>query len=137
MPATPTLLRDADGGTIVVQEGESCNITWTPEDLLGAAILKTNLITLTVTQFDNETAVVINSRNAQSVLDANNGVVSTAGVLTLRLDGSDTISVGTVAAGAKQIHGLEFIWTWNDGVAVRTGKSNPVGYEVQKLVAPT
>ena len=126
----PTLLKDGLE-SLVVDAAESCKITWTPEDLDGAAILKVNLISLNVTLYDNATNSVVNSRNAQSVIDVNGGTVSTAGVLTLRLTPTDTAIVGTVAEGVKQTRCIEFIWTWNDGVAVQTGVEVR-GFEIQQ-----
>ena len=141
MPATPTLMRSGNAATlgqaVVVQEGESCNLVFTPTDIVGAAILKANLVTLTITVFDLTTSAVVNSRNAQNVIDANNGTVDTAGVLTMRLQPADTVIVGTVADGAKQVRSVQLVWTFNDGVAVRTGKSDPLGFEIQKLAAVT
>ena len=137
MATTPTLLRDSAGLAVVVQEGESCNITTTFQDLTGTAIIKANIITLTVTLFDWVTSAAINSRNAQNVLDANNGTVVSDGTLTLRLGPLDNIIVGSPASGTKEIHCCVFKWTWHDGVATRTGESDPLGIQVQNLPAVT
>lgn len=141
MAATPTLMRSGNAATlgqaVVVQEGESCNLVFTPTDVVGAAIVKANLITLKFTLFDLTTSSVVNSRNDQSVIDANQGAVDTAGVLTMRLGPLDTVIVGTNAAGSKQVRCVQLNWTFNDGVAVRTGKSDPTGFEIQKLAAVT
>ena len=137
MATTPTLLRDSAGLAVVVQEGESCNLTVTFQDMTGATINKASLITLTCTLFDWTTAAVINSRNAQTVLDANNGLVASDGTLTLRLGPLDNIIVGTPASGTKEIHCCLFTWTWSDGVATRTGRSDPLGVQVQNLPAVT
>jgi len=137
MAATPTIMRTSAGAAAVVQEGESCNLRLVPTDIDGAAILKANLITLTFTLFDLATSAVVNSRNAQNVLDANDGTVDTAGVLTMRLGPLDTVIVGTVANNAKQVRCVQLAWTFNDGVAVRTGKSDPLGFHVQNLATVT
>lgn len=133
MATTPTLLRDTSGLAVIVQEGESCNVVTTFLDLAGAAIAKAAIITLTVTLYDYLTSTVINSRNAQTVLDANNGAVASNGTLTLRLGPLDNVIVGTPASGAKEIHCCIFKWTFNDGVATRTGESEPLGITVQNL----
>lgn len=142
---TITIMRKAaddattPGGDVVTQEGESCNLRFVPTDMAGNAILKANLITLTLKLFDVTTSVTVNGRGPtpQNVLDANNGTVDTAGVLTMRLQPADNAIVGTVAPGRTQVRGVELAWTWNDGVAERTGKSDPLGYEIQKLAAVT
>lgn len=136
MPSVkPKLMRDADGVAVVVQEGESCNVTSTFTDLDGNALNKLALITLTATLYDWATSAVINSRNAQDVLDANNGTLTSQGVLTLRLGPSDNAIVGTPSSGAIELHCLVLKWTFNDGVATRTGESEPLGIQVQNIPA--
>lgn len=137
MRVPPTLMKSSNGESVVVQEGESTNLRFVPTDLDGAEIIKANLITMTITIFDFFSSTVVNSRNAQNVIDANDGMVDTAGVLTLRLQPADTAVVGAIAAGAKQIRCVVLIWTFNDGVAVRTCKSDPLGFEIQKLATVT
>lgn len=133
MAVTVTALKDSDGAAVTVQEGESCNVVVTFQDLAGATIVKANLITLTATLFDLRSSAAINSRSVQSVLDANGGAVATDGTLTLRLQPADNAIIGNVAAGDVQVHILEFVWTWSDGVLTRTGHSGPLGISVEKL----
>lgn len=122
---------------MIVQEGESCNVVCAFIDMSGVAILKASLISLTVSLWNLNTTLRINNRKDQSVLDVNNGVVATDGALTLRLGSLDNIIAGTLSAGEIETHVLEFTWTWNDGVAVRTGKSEPLWLQVEKLVVVT
>lgn len=137
MSTTPTLLLDENGEALIVQEGESCNVVCAFIDMSGVAILKASLISLTVSLWNLNTTLRINNRKDQSVLDVNNGVVATDGALTLRLGSLDNIIAGTLSAGEIETHVLEFTWTWNDGVAVRTGKSEPLWLQVEKLVVVT
>ena len=143
---TPTITimrRAADdpidpGGDVVVQEGESCDVTAVFKDNSGTAIAKAALITLTASLYDLLTNASINSRLAQSVLDANQGAVATDGTLTLRLGPLDNVIVGTtLATGKTETHCLQLNWTWNDGVSVRTGKSEPLGIKVEQLPTVT
>ena len=115
-------LLTSGGSKLIVDEGESCNITAIPEDMDGVAIAKASLITLTATLYNEGDASIINSRSAQSVLDANGGTVASNGTLTLRLQPADATIVGTVAVGDMQTHVLVLTWTWSDGVLTRTGK---------------
>ena len=128
---------DENGEALIVQEGESCNVVCAFIDMSGVAILKASLISLTVSLWNLNTTLRINNRKDQSVLDVNNGVVATDGALTLRLGSLDNIIAGTLSAGEIETHVLEFTWTWNDGVAVRTGKSEPLWLQVEKLVVVT
>jgi hypothetical protein len=110
------------GEVVIVDEGESCNVTAIPEDMAGNAIAKASLLTLAATLYDEATEAIINSRSAQSVLDANGGAVASNGTLTLRLQVEDSPISGTVSTGAIEWHVLMLTWTWNDGVLPRTGK---------------
>ena len=114
-------LKDASGKALVVQQGEDCDVVVSFADMTGAAILKAALATLTATLFDETTSTTINSRSAQSVLDANGGTVTSGGVLTLRLGPLDNVIVGSVAVGDVERHVLRLAWTWSDGVQTRTG----------------
>jgi hypothetical protein len=107
---------------VIVDEGESCNVTVTFQDMAGDAIVKASLLSLTATLYDEATESIINSRNAQSVLDANGGTVASDGTLTLRLQPLDAVIVGTLDAGEIEAHVLLIGWTWSDGVLTRTGK---------------
>ena len=114
-------LKDAAGKALVVQQGEDCDVVVSFTDMAGAAILKAALATLTATLFDESTSTTINSRSAQSVLDANGGTVTSGGVLTLRLGPLGNVIVGSVAVGDVERHVLRLTWTWSDGVQNRTG----------------
>ena len=131
MPAT--LIRASDGDLVNVQEGESCNIVATFKDLNGNAIVKASLITLTMTLALESTSAAINGRGPtpQNVLDANGGTVASDGTLTLRLQPADNSIIGTPLDGTIEVHVIEFEWTWNDGVAVRTGHSGPLGIYIE------
>ena len=112
--------KDGAGRVVVIQEGESCNVFGTFYDG-SSAIAKTALATVTCDLFVESSGVSINSRKVQDILDANNGVVSSGGELTLRLGPLDNIIVGTPDTEGYETHILRITWTWNDGIAVRTG----------------
>lgn len=121
----PIMLRDSRDVVSVVQAGESCNVVATFQDLTGTTIAKAALLSLTVTQFEEVTKSIINSRNAQSCLDANGGLVASDGTLTLRLQPADNIITNSdTAVEGVEVHVLRFDFTWNDGVIVRTGREN-------------
>lgn len=128
-------IKDSSDKVVPVQAGESCNIVATFHDMGGTAIAKAALLSLTATLYDEATSAVINSRNAQSVLDANQGAVASDGALTLRLTPSDSVIMGTVAVGDTETHVLRLTWTWNDGVSVRTGIDEWT-LSVEKIATP-
>ena len=127
---------DENGDAQVIEEDESCNILITFSD--GDNTLeKTDLASITLTLFDVNGANIINERNAQDVKDANGGTVTDAGVLTLRLDPADNaVQSESLAAGELEDHLIRIKWTWNDGVAVRTGVSESK-LKVRKAASPS
>ena len=128
-------LLDIRDNVVTVDAGESSNIVVQFTDN-GVAIIKNNLASLKVTLFDKVTSTLINARNLQDVLDANDGVVAADGTLTLRLGPSDNIIVGTdLPDEFLEDHIARFTWTWNDGVATRTGQEE-VAFDVRKLATP-
>ena len=130
------MLRDSKNAPAVVQSGESCNVVVTFQDLTGVTIVKASLITLTVTQFEQKTAAIINSRNNQSILDANGGSVANDGTLTLRLQPLDSVIANTnTNVETSEVHVLRFDFTWSDGVSTRTGRENR-GLSVERQAAP-
>lgn len=130
------MLRDSKNARAVVQSGESCNVVVTFQDLTGVTIVKASLITLTVTQFEQKTAAIINSRNDQSILDANGGSVANDGTLTLRLQPLDSVIANTnTNVETSEVHVLRFDFTWSDGVSTRTGRENR-GLSVERQAAP-
>jgi len=130
------MLRDSKNAPAVVQSGESCNVVVTFEDLTGVTIVKASLITLTVTQFEQKTAAIINSRNNQSILDANGGSVANDGTLTLRLQPLDSvIANANTNVETNEVHVLRFDFTWSDGVSTRTGRENR-GLSIERQAAP-
>lgn len=132
----PTVLQDSDGEDALIQEGESFNLVVTFYDLAGVAIPKASLISLTCTQYDRDSRTVINSREDQNVLDANDGLVASNGVLTLRLGPLDSVLVGELAPGSSETHCYLFRWSFTDGVSTRIGKCGPLTVRVENLVEP-
>jgi hypothetical protein len=131
-------LLDPDGNCTEVEEGEVARVTVTFEDYDAASLALANILSLTLTLRNAEDDSIINSRNAQSILNANGGtVVDVSGVatLTLILDEDDNANVGGVLSGVET-HWLDLTWTWDDGTAVRTGKASYY-YDVRVLDSPT
>lgn len=130
------ILNDSNDEPVSIDQGESANIV-VQFTFAGVAISKGNLVSLTVTLYDQKTSTIINSRSLQNVLDANNGLVATDGTLTLRLGPADNIIVSTttISIGMKESHLARFNWTWTDGVSTRTG-TEEVLIRVLKLATP-
>lgn len=111
MPSIVTL-------TDEILEGTTPLYTANIVDENGDAIAVASLLTLTLTYFDVRSGTIINSRNAQNILNANNVTVATAGVpavttLTWTLQAADTALVNTFRD--TEDHYAIFRWTWPGG----------------------
>lgn len=79
----------------------------------GVAIPAATLTTLTLTLYVKETGDIINLRNAQNVLNANNVAVDSSGNLVWTVQPADH---AVVATGRKlERHRAVFDFTWNSG----------------------
>lgn len=76
-------------------ENSSRILTTTLTDKDGTAIVSGNLSYLKLTLWDKRTGSIINSRDAQSILNENGGSLSASGVLTLKLSPDDNAIVGS------------------------------------------
>lgn len=127
-------LKDVSDGTVVVLEGESCNIKGTIKDADGATV--SSLTTLTLTLYDKASDLVINSRTNQNILNANGSSFS-SGVFTIELDGSDSVIKGNgLSKGQTETHVARVTWTYSDGDSTRTGMEE-YEFPVQKLASPS
>lgn len=95
--------------TTAIAEESSAKISGTLDDLDGTGFKPE---TLTLTLYDQATGEVINSRDAQSILDANGGTVSSAGAFELTLSPDDNVIVGS---GRRETHVALIAWTWDSG----------------------
>jgi hypothetical protein len=113
--------------TIVCDERESLVYTATLQDEAETPIPVGQLTTLTLTLYDATTGTILNSRNAQNILNTNNVTVhATNGLLTWTVQPADLAMVTTNMA--QELHIALFSWTWASGTKV--------GYhEVRFLVA--
>jgi hypothetical protein len=96
-----------------VQERETTQFTATLKDETDAALPDTSLLTLTLTLRDCDTDTILNSRDGQNVLNANDVTVSTAGLLTWEMQPADSPIVTTTKD--QELHEALFIWTWSGG----------------------
>lgn len=111
---------------LVIQEGESQNIEGTLVDGSGVAIPLAGLATFTLTLFNEFDLSIINSRTGQDILNTNGGTVNDPASFILRLDAADAVIIDGDTANPKvrgdvEAHIARLFWTWDDGVAERTG----------------
>ena len=99
-----TALLTTEGIKLIADEGESADYTGTLYDhATGLAIAKSALATLTATLKNAVDGAVINDRDDEDILDANGGAVTTAGVVTLKLQPLDNIvATATVGTGETE-----------------------------------
>jgi hypothetical protein len=87
----------------------------------GAQVPLSALLTLTLTLFDGDTGSVatgpyINSRNAQSILNANGGTVVDNGTITSAILTLSAADNPLITAGKRaEWHIAFFVWTWTGG----------------------
>ena len=127
---TIDLMDQTRQGPLIVQAGESLNVSGQLVDFAGDPILKAGLVAFLVTLFDEATETVINGVDQQDRL----AEVAADGSFTLKLNGEDNVIVDLAGVGSGQIekHILGLFWLWNDGIQDRTG-IQLVRFRVQRL----
>ena len=96
--------------------------TATVEDEAGVAIPGTSLTTLVLTLYSLHTGTVINSRNAQNVLNANNVTVDANGLLTWTMQPADNQILDNALTSER--HTALFEFTYSSGA--KSGKHEVV-----------
>lgn len=102
------------GTSEAITEGSTALYSCTLTDTAGTAISSGAVSAITATLRDVQTDAVINSRDAQSVLNANGGTLASGGAFSLVLSATDNIQ----AAGntrALQARRLTLEVTYDDG----------------------
>lgn len=127
---TIDLMDQTRQGPLIVQAGESLNVSGQLVDFAGDPILKAGLVAFLVTLFDETTETVINGVDQQDRL----AQVDADGSFTLKLNGEDNVIVDLAGVGSGQIekHVLAMYWLWNDGRQDRSG-IQLVRFRVQRL----
>lgn len=98
-----------------ITEGSTVYLTGTILDHLLAPVPSAALYSLKVWVTDLKTGSVINSRNGQSILNANGGTIhATTGAWTLKLGALDSVIVNT--ADPYERHRVLVEWKYNAGV---------------------
>lgn len=116
----PNSTLDPDSRT--VYEQTTVEYQFTLKDLAGVVIPAADLVTLTLTLYDVASGSIINSRDGQDVLNANNVTVSAGGVVVYTMLPADNAIVGTPAANAAETHGVQFRWTWGAAPPYKAGE---------------
>lgn len=128
----------SSNGTVL--QGTSCNLTGNVYDITGSPITLASLSTLTMSLYDNVTAMtdpsssIINSRDNVNIKNVSPGTVDSGGNYTIRLDALDNVIIGSTIVGQSEVHTVRLLWSWNDGVEVRTG-GQEFTFKVMALVA--
>ena len=99
----------------IVNEGATARYTATLTDETGAAINGTALDSLVLTAYVADTGAILNSRNAQNVLNTNGVTIDAAGLLTWTLAPADNAISTTVATMTYERHVGYFLATWASG----------------------
>lgn len=99
-------------------EKATTRVTAKITDEAAAALGSAALNTLTLTLYNFADGAIINSRNQQSILNANGGVVDASGNLTLTLAPADMVIVDTGLLLERHVALIE--WTYAGGL--KTGR---------------
>lgn len=131
------LLKTTDNQIVTVDQSESLLLRVTLTDYDGAALDASLTADIKLSLYDRDTKQIINSRNDVSVKNANNGTVTTGGLLDLRLGTADAAIVDTdLAENEVEQHVARVSFTWNDGYGTQTGKGE-TQFGVRKLATLT
>lgn len=95
-----------------VNERSSFLFTGKIVDEAGSPIPGSSLSSLTLTLFNAADKSIINSRDDQNVLNANEVTVNESGDLTWNSVAGDSPIVGSVGIGQTEHHVAMFEWTW-------------------------
>lgn len=97
-----------------VNEGTTFLYTCTLKDESGVVVPLSAIGALTLTLYDVDSDTIINSRDTQNVLNANNVTVhATSGLLSWTAQAADNpIVLATRPAGSLERHIALFEWTW-------------------------
>lgn len=116
----------------IINEGTTAIYTASLIDETGAAIPLENLDSLTLTLCNKNDFSIINSRNAQDILNNNDVVVSADGVITWEMQPEDNIISSTkIGYGHTETHIIFFEWEWDNN----TKKGNyETRIDVKKMV---
>ena len=127
---TIDLMDQTRRGPLIIQAGESLNVSGQLVDFAGEPILKAGLVAFLVTLFDEATEAVINGVDQQDRL----AEVAADGSFTLKLNGEDNVIVDLAGVGSGQVekHVLAMYWLWNGGSQDRSG-IQLVRFRVQRL----
>jgi hypothetical protein len=123
-------------------EGTTGVYTFALVDQDAAAIDPGFLDSLTLTIYDRDSHAIVNNRDHQDILNANNGTVTTETspsvrtIVTFTLQPEDTVILDQTRLGEQRI--LHFRWSWNNGTwwaahVVQFGVEN---VELEPVVAP-
>ena len=96
-----------------IKEKQTVDYTFTIKDSDDVAIPAASLTTAILTLYTPDNGTIINSRNAQNILNANNVTISAAGVVVWSLQVADvTIANQQVT---EETHRALFVFTWGGG----------------------
>lgn len=105
-----------------VPEGVSAQITGQFNDETGTAIALATLTAVTLTLYDQSSGTIVNLRDHADILNANGGVITATGGLTLTLSYADGALISQTPDYETHVALIE--WSWNAGA--KRGKAEVV-----------
>lgn len=117
-----------------VNEGTTSQITFSLTSETGAAVVAASLLTMTLTLWNDVDHTIINSRNAQDVLNTNGVTIDSAGLVTWIGSIADNVMVDRTLE--TELHIAEFNWTYPNPQGTKDGK-HQVGVRVVRVGRPS
>lgn len=131
------LLDPTTKAPLIVQEGESLNIEGSLVDGDGNPILLGGINSFVLYLYDEATNYDVNfTLLGDDILNAGRGTVDANGNFVIRLDGDDTMVMGSLTENEVETHIARLVWTYNDGVGERTGIQE-IRHRIQKMTTIT
>jgi len=100
----------------IIAEGATPALNFVVQDENGAALPAASLTTLELTLYDKASGTIINTRNNQNALNANNVTVDGSGNGKFQTVAADTAILD--ATKPMEEHVTKFKWTWASGTKV-------------------
>ena len=120
--------------TVEINENNSAFAGWDVLDEQGQAVALVDVDTLTLTLYDDLTNGVINSRDVQSVLNANGGTYhATSGHISMQFEAADNPIVGEWTRGRRESHTALFELSWDSGGGSWSGEIRILVSNLQRV----
>lgn len=111
-----------------LKEKETGRYSFTLKDEAGVAVAAASLTSATLTLYEPESGAIVNSRNAQNVLNLNNVTIDSNGGVAWTIQSADVTLLD--ATRGTEVHRALFFFSWSGGTK---GKPHEVDLVLENL----